>query len=350
MARELKIEQPFNLGLSLMMGQAFRWRELPPDFYGDGHEWFSGVLGENLIHIHQTDAGVEYRVGGPDGERDAIDADDELLRRYFRLGDDIEAIYASIARDPKMDTIMWEFPGLRLLRQDPWECMVSYICTANTGVPVTTKKVEAISSSLGRPLTLSKETRSKETRPSFPSPEQIATAGEGHLRELGVGKPAIYIVQAAAAILCRGLSADSLATVSYADAKGMLMDYSGVGNKIADCICLFSLDQLQAFPMDRWVWRAITEAYPEWGFPEKAEPTDRERREAAERARLEFGEYAGYANQYLFFWRRQFGEERLSFADRWHGKFRITPPDGRELDDEYLDDLRYEYLTRKYLS
>ena len=338
MARQLPIDQPFDLSLSLTMGQAFRWRPLD-----DG--WFSGVLGENLVHICQTEIGVEYRVGGPDGEREATDADDELLRNYFRLDDDIEAIYASIGRDPKMDTIVHEFPGLRLLRQDPWECMVSYICTANTGVPVTAKKVERISSSLGRCLTLS-----KETRRAFPSPEQIATAGEGHLRELGVGKPALYLVRAAVAIICRGLSANLLAAVSYADAKAMLMGYPGVGNKIADCICLFSLDKLETFPVDRWVWRAVTEAYPEWGFLEKAGPTDRERHEAAERARQEFGKYAGYANQYLFHWRRKLGEGRLSFADRWHGKLRITPPDGRELDDKYLDDLRYEYLAGKYLS
>lgn len=345
MTRQLPIDQPFDLALSLTMGQAFRWYELPPDFYGDGHRWFSGVIGENLVHIRQTENGVEYRVGEPDGERPADHRDDELLRRYFRLDDDIEAIYASIARDPKMDTIMQEFPGLRLLRQDPWECMVSYICTANTGVTGTAKKVEAICKSLGRDLALS-----KETRRAFPPPDEIATAGEGHLRELGVGKPALYLVKAAVAILDSGLSANSLATGSYAEAKRTLMDYSGVGNKIADCICLFSLDRVEAFPMDRWVWRAVTEAYPEWGFPEKADPTDRERREVADRARQEFGKYAGYANQYLFYWRRQLGEERLSFADRWHGKLRITPPDGREFDDEYLDDLRYEYLARKYLS
>ena len=92
MARQLKIEQPFDLALSLKMGQAFRWRERT-----DG--WFSGVLGGNLVHILQTDTGVEYRMGGPEGERNATDADDDLLRGYFRLDDDIEAIYADISRD-----------------------------------------------------------------------------------------------------------------------------------------------------------------------------------------------------------------------------------------------------------
>ena len=343
MTRELAIDQPFDLALSLTMGQAFQWQERP-----DG--WFSGVLGENLIHIRQTDAGVEYRVGGTDGERPAADEDDELLRRYFREDtDNVAAIYADISSDPKMDTIMREFPGLRLLRQAPWECAISYLCTARSGVHRTADMIENIATSFGTAVNLDGDTRyTLPTAEYLMSNSQEASARLDELR-LGLNRSSNIIV--AANQVCDGmLDWEDLRCQSYAKVKQRLKQSPGIGDKTADCIALFALDQLEAFPVDRWVWRAITEAYPEWGFPEKAEPTDRERREAAERARLEFGEYAGYANQYLFFWRRQFGEERLSFADRWHGKFRITPPDGRELDDEYLDDLRYEYLARKYLS
>ena len=127
MTRQLKIEQPFNLELSLTMGQAFRWHKLPADFYGDGHKWFSGVLGENLLHIRQTDDGVEYRVGGPDGERAGTPADDEMLRRYFREDDDVAAIYQDICRDPVVAGLVRKYPGMRVLRQEPWECLVSYI-------------------------------------------------------------------------------------------------------------------------------------------------------------------------------------------------------------------------------
>lgn len=328
MARELGINQPFNLGLSLEMGQAFRWRKLP-----DG--WFSGVVGPHLFHVRQIDGGIEYKAASLTGHEDEPD---QCLRRYFRMDDDIDAIYASIARDPKVDTIMREFPGLRILRQDPWECLVSYICSANTGVSGTAKKVDAISKSLGKPLVLE-----GEIRHTFPSPVQIGPAGDGYLRTLGVGKPSEYIIGAANTMLDGGFALDTLATLPYPDAKNRLMGYPGIGSKIADCIALFALDQLKAFPMDRWVWRAVTEAYPEWGFPEKARPTDKEMREASERARLEFGEYAGYANQYLFYWRRLHGEERLSFAQRLHGKFRL--PSGMTSDD-----VRYEYLVRKYLS
>ena len=335
MTRELKIEQPFDLEMSLTMGQAFRWYPL-----SDG--WFSGVVGPHLFHVRQIEGGIEYEVTSLTGhEHDP----DQCLRRYFRMDDDIDAIYASIARDPKVDTIMREFPGLRILRQDPWECLVSYICSANTGVSGTATKMEAISKSLGTSLALE-----GEIRHTFPSPEEIGPAGDRYLRTLGVGKPSEYIIGAVNTMLDGGFALDTLATFSYIDAKNRLMCYPGIGSKIADCIALFALDQLEAFPMDRWVWRAVTEAYPEWGFPEKAKPTDKEMREASERARLEFGEYAGYANQYLFYWRRQHGEKPLPFGTRWRGKFRITLPEGRQLDDQYLDELRYEYLKAEYLS
>ena len=109
MTRELAITQPFDLELSLTMGQAFRWRRV-----GDG--WLSGVLGENLFHIRQRhiNGNVEYRVGGADGERDATDADDQLLRRYFREDDDVTAIYDDISHDPVVAGLVRQYPGMRV--------------------------------------------------------------------------------------------------------------------------------------------------------------------------------------------------------------------------------------------
>ena len=171
------------------------------------------------------------------------------------------------------------------------------------------------------------------------------------LHELRLGLQRAPNIIAAAGRVCAGEpDLGSLITIPYPKAKAGLTQIRGVGDKIADCVALFALDKLTAFPVDKWIWRAITEAYPEWGFPENAEPTERERREVAERARQVFGKYAGYANQYLFYWRRQHGEGPLPFGTRWRGKFRITPPEGHRLDDQYLDELRHEYLKGKYLS
>ena len=355
MTRQLKIQQPFNLALTLTMGQAFRWRELPPEFYDDGHKWFSGVLGGNLIHIRQTADGVEYRVGGRNGERAATVADDETLRRYFREDDDVIAIYADIRRDPKMATIIDEHPGLRLLRQDPWECTVAYVCSANNNIARISAIIETIAYEFGYQLELLGDANA-----AFPAPDQVL-ADPDHVTNLGkmqLGlERAKNIVKAACRFENGELNPDRLRREPYKDVMTALMEgprhrskANGIGPKVADCIALFSLDQLGAFPIDLWVWRAVSEAYPEWGFTEKAKPGDKDLREASEHARQVFGNYAGYANQYLFYWRRKHGEEPLPFATRWRGKLRITPTEGRQLDDQYLDDLRYENLRAKYLS
>ena len=350
MTRQLAIKQPFNLELSLMMGQAFRWCEL-----GDG--WFLGVIGENLVHIRQTDDGVEYRVGGPEGERPAGDADDAMLRRYFRDDtDDVGAIYADISgRDPKLATIIEEFPGLRILRQDPWECTVAYLCSANNNVKRIGGIVERIAGEFGRTLELGGDVSAV-----FPTPDQIL-ADTDRVTKLKKMQLGLYrdknIVKAAHRFVNGEVVPDVLRNSSYQDVLPALMEgrrhkskANGIGPKVADCIALFSLDQLDAFPVDLWVWRAITEAYPEWGLPENTKPSDLNLREASEQARRVFGEYAGYANQYLFYWRRRLGEEPLPFGTRWRGKLRITPPGDRQLDDRYLDELRYENLKAKYLS
>ena len=341
MTRQLKIKQPFNLELSLTMGQAFRWRPL-------GEGWFSGVIGENLVHIRQTNDGVEYRVGGADGGRAATDADDQLLYRYFRLDDDIDAIYASITRDPKVDTIVREFPGLRLLRQNPWECLAFQLCAANNDAERADGAIETIAEFLGTKLKLD-----GDVRHAFPAVENLND--DPRLSYLVpkwlLGSKRTWSILDSAKLIDEGkMDWDELRRKPYIEARESLLQFPGVNDKTADRIALFGLGKLEAFPLDKWVWRAITQAYPELGFPENPESNDLERRKVAKLAPQVFGQYAGYANQYLFHWRRQYGEQPLPFATRWRGKLRITPPEGRQLDDQYLDDLRYEYLRAKYLS
>ena len=143
--RRLIVEQHFDLDAILDGTQDFRWRAWRDD-------WYSGVLGGNLIHIRQINRGVEYRA---DSDLDA------LLISYFRLDDDIDAIHADIAcRDDKVATLVKKYPYLRILRQpDPWECTVSYICSANNNVARISKIVEKIAEALGRQIDLEGEVR-----------------------------------------------------------------------------------------------------------------------------------------------------------------------------------------------
>lgn len=288
MARQLEITQPFDLKLSLTMGQAFRWYELPPDFYGDGHKWFSGVLGENLIHIHQTDAGVEYRVGGPYGERVATDADNELLRQYFREDDDVTAVYADISQDPVIRGLVKQYHGMRVLRQEPWECLVSYICSANNSIDGIARNVEAISTEYGEFVALN-----GEARPMFPTAEQLTEATEDRLRELKLGFRSPYLVSAAVRVTDAGFDAANLKLVPYDYAKQHLMTYLGIGPKIADCVALMSLDKLEAFPVDTHIRRLVGNLW----FGGEKQPSDTK---IVRWAREYFGNYAGYAGQFLF--------------------------------------------------
>ena len=274
----LSIDQPFDLAESLESGQAHRWRRL------DGG-WYSGVLGGRLLHLRQSPAGLEYQVTGDSSV-------DDLLRAYFRLDDDIESIYGEICRDRRVAAMVGQYPGLRILRQEPWECTVAFICSATSNIPRIHQNMEAMADSLGEPLELN-----GEVRRTFPSAERLASAGEGFLRELGLGFRAPYVV-AAAERVCRGeLDLDELIRLPYPETKGHLMDCYGIGAKIADCIAVFSLEKLEAFPVDVWVRRALAE----WYFPMQKKPPDRA---MVEWAQAYFGRYAGYSQQYLFHGRR----------------------------------------------
>ena len=286
MTRRIEITQPFDMATSLTMGQAFRWRPL-----GDG--WYSGVLKRRLVHLRQTPDGIEYRVGGPSGEIADVDLDDKL-RRYFRLDtDDIENIYVDLAKhDSRIGLLLERYRGVRVLRQEPWEGLASYICSARASVASITKNVEALAEEYGNPVELA-----GETRRTFPEPELLAQAGESRLWELGLGFKGPRVITAAHQVTDNLGELERLEEMPYLDAKRKLMEYDGIGPKIADCVCLMALGKLEAFPVDRHIRRAV-EDY----FSSEQKATDAT---MVQWAQDHFGSYAGYAGQYLFLDRRQ---------------------------------------------
>ena len=285
--RQLITDRHFDLDAILDGTQDFRWRR-----WRD--HWHSGVLSGNLIHIRQINRGVEYRA---DSDLDA------LLRSYFRLEDDIDAIHADIAcRDDKVATLVKKYPYLRVLRHpDPWECTVSYICSANNNVARISKIVEKIAEALGRQVDLD-----GEVRHTFPTPEMVIKAGVGPLTELTLGLDRHSKIIAAAKRIRDGkldLSYLAQPHVSYSEAKRALMGCYGIGHKIADCITLFGLDKVEAFPRDTWVTRALAGYFPN----QKHLVGDK----LAMWAQNYFGKYAGYANQLLFQEQRALENRRL---------------------------------------
>ena len=223
---------------------------------------------------------------------------DDLLRSYFSLDEDIAAIRADLAdRDQNLARSMEKYPYLRVLRQpDPWECLVAYICSANNNVKRTSAIVESVAKRLGHRVKLD-----GETRHAFPTPREILASGEGTLRELKLGLDRhSKIIDAAERTRDGKLHLDHLSQpdVSYAEAKRQLMGCRGVGDKVADSIALFGLDKMEAFPVDRWVARAVARHY----FPSRQPPSGDH---LVMWAQDYFGKYAGYANQLLFLEERE---------------------------------------------
>ena len=296
MIHHLPIDQPFDMATTLYMGQDFRWYERD-----DG--WHSGVLSGNLIHMRRTERGVEYK-------SDSGSNLDCLLHSYFRLGDSIEAIYADISRDDLVAMLVEKYHGLRLLRQDSWECTVAYICSPQ-GIPWIERNLEDIAHELGDPIELE-----GEVRPAFPTPDKVRKFGPRAFEKLNFRFPDVprYIIAAAERICNGALDLAELTSLPYTEATWRLMGkYSasrkaanGIGNKVANCITLFALDKLDAFPVDVHIGRALTKWYDNCPMPENSQSlSDGQYREIVRWAHCRFGKNAGYASQFLFHEQRQ---------------------------------------------
>lgn len=265
-----RIAGPIDLEAVLFGGQSFVWRRVD-----DGYE---GVVGDRLVHVRDDDG---------DAVVEGLPAD--RARRYFGADDDHAAIRDRLADDPVVAERIRRWPGLRVLHTEPWPCLVSFILSQNSNIPRITRNLRDISRALGPRV---------GDRHAVPSARALVAAGEDRLRGLGVGYRAPYVVQAAKRVADGRLDLDALEEVPHETARKVLLDVPGVGSKVADCVLLFGLGRLEAFPVDRWVARSLAELYPE--APERLEP-------ARAFARERFGEVAGYAQQFLFHDRREAG-------------------------------------------
>ena len=301
----MPVHQPLDLAATLFSGQSFRWRRQG--------EWSYGVLSGNLVKIRRGEDGVEF-FSTPQDEPSL----QPLLSDYLGLDVDLDAIYASIAPDQRIQAAIARYRGMRILRQDPWESLISFICSSASNIPRITRNVEALCTTFGRPLRLDDHVRS-----TFPSPHELADAGERRLLGLGLGYRAGYVAATARAIAEERVTLTALREASYEDALKALTSLAGVGDKVANCVLLFSLDKPQAFPVDVWVHRAIREWYLDgggrarWkGYRRPSESGTISLKTIRLWAQDYFGPYAGYANQYLFHDRRLQGKAPARSGER----------------------------------
>ena len=201
---------------------------------------------------------------------------------FFRLDDNYNKILQSIDKDQTIHGALQKYHGLRLLRQDPWECTISFLCSSATNIPRIKRDLNNIAKTFGQ---------EKNGFHLFPKIGEIDNLEK--LKECGTGFRAKYIYEANNTVTKPFFN--KLKRLNYGDAKEKLMELPGIGPKVADCILLFSLDHLSAFPIDTWMEKALTENY------NKRKKTYSH---LSNFARDYFGEYAGYAQQFLYYWKR----------------------------------------------
>ena len=260
----LEINDDFDLHRIHRSGQCFRWEGIGPDAYRIP---FRG----KCLRIEKL----------PDG-RYSLDCGKEEYAQtwhdYFDLGEDYARIRSRI--DPDEDPFLYHAArkeaGIRILRQDLWETLVSFIISQNRSIPVIRRSVELLCRAAGEQRT----DRAGEEYHTFPAPEAVAALAEETLCECKLGYRGRYVRAAAQYALDGGL--DSLTGTSGADAIDKLTEICGVGIKVASCVALFALHDLNAFPVDTWVKKVLEHEYPR-GYP-----------------RDRYGPYNGVYQQYMF--------------------------------------------------
>jgi len=235
----------------------------------------------------------------------------EWEKQVFRLDDDIEKIIAGFSNDVVVSEAIRRYPGLRLMRQEPHQCMFSFVCASNTNILMIRRMLKNLSRKFGVKVIID----GKEFF-TFPTADSLNKANINELLSCGIGYRAKAIKAVAEGIASGKLDIKELTHASYNDAKEQLLKIYGIGNKIADCILLFSLEKLESFPIDVWIARALS-SYYDWVFIENKNRQKKEKKKIddkitfgqynilSEAIRNYFGKYSGYAQQYLFYYMRQ---------------------------------------------
>jgi N-glycosylase/DNA lyase len=268
----------YDLALTLTSGQTFRWRR-------SGDAW-TGMIGSRWVRLRQEPNGIRAETIAPA-------QDWQWLRHYLQLDVDLERILASFPDDVPMRDSVAACRGLRLLRQEPWECLASFICSSTKQIVQIEQIVELLSRRFGESIEVPSGVNSAW---AFPTMERLAATSEGELRACKLGFRAPYLFATARKLTSREVDLSQLSEMSLPEARTTLELLPGVGTKIADCVLLFAYGFQEAFPVDVWIMKALRQLY----FPKRRPKLPRLRRFS----QTHFGPYGGYAQQYLFHYMR----------------------------------------------
>lgn len=268
----------YDLAATLESGQAFRWKGL------DGG--WNGVIGNHWVRLRADEFSITAEGAQPVSEWN-------WLADYLQINLDLGAVMTTFPDDEPIRAAVNACRGLRLLRQEPWECLASFILSSTKQIVQIRQIVSLLCERFGEPLPTAPQYGPAF---AFPSPARLARATEAELRACKMGFRAPYLLETARAVTEGRLDLERLRVLPVDVAREELVKMPGVGRKIADCVLLFAYGFQSAFPVDVWVVKALQKLY----FPR--------RRASAKRLRhfseTHFGANAGYAQQYLFHYMR----------------------------------------------
>jgi N-glycosylase/DNA lyase len=277
----------YNLDSTLDSGQAFRWVKV-------GNSW-EGVVGTRWVRLSYSPDAPGIRA------ETCQDPDDwSWLKKYLDPDFDLDLALSTFPQDPVLQEAIQNCSGLRLLRQDPWECLASFILSSTKQIVQIREVISNVTRCFGAPI------KHPGSRPlcSFPSPQIIASVSETELRSCKMGFRAPYFKAAAELVHSGQIDLPNLHRLPLGMAREQLMKIPGVGRKIADCALLFSCGFEEVFPVDVWIRKVLQQLY----FKNRKIKAQR----LIEFAETHFGPYGGLAQQYLFHYFRTAGRNQVN--------------------------------------
>ena len=279
----MQIQFSINVDHSINSGQVFLWER-------NANMWY-GINGNDVLVVNENPFHITTFTQNP------ID--------FFREKDEFKKIIQNISKDSVVKKAVTLFPGLRLLRQDPFQCYISFIVSSNSNIQNIKKVLQRLCKKFGKQIFFN----DKEFF-LFPESSKLANATKNELLNCGLGYRAAFVKEASLAVINGQIDFNFLKKISYKNARDILLEVFGIGNKVADCIMLFSLEKLNAFPIDRWMLKILEKYYSdEFHFTGKSF-SEKKYSDMHEKIVKHFGPYSGYVQQFLFKMERELNQKR----------------------------------------
>ena len=279
MMNEIILKEKLDLELSLFSGQAFRWKKKL--------NWYYGFIDNKFLKLRIKNNCLEYVCS------DEWVAQDKVYD-YFGLGIKYNEIFENF--DDELSTVAYKkLQGMRVLNQDPWECLISFIISAWSNVPKISNTIHLLCQKLGHKYILD-----DMVGYSFPSPIQITGLTESEMKSFGLGYRGQYVLKTSKIIEENKILLSDFYNEDYFDSLKFLLTFPGVGDKVANCVLIYSLKKYNAFPVDLWVERLLVEDY---GLNKKMSLINKRKW-----GQNYFGKYSGIIQHYLFHYKRKYNQ------------------------------------------